>query len=207
VRPEEGVLNRDFLDPLEVAPALEGFPLPVFVVGTDGVTAWQNNAARELLGDLRGVHYSDAVSKDALEGASNRFAGVMAGRTVPRARSVLKRPNGQHVRVEVTSAPIRRDGRIVGAFGIAIPVAPELSPPPGSIRLTPRQRDVLFLLVHGKTTREIADELKLSPATVRNYIAAMLRALGATSRLEAVLIALQEGIVSLARDGSSDNRP
>jgi DNA-binding CsgD family transcriptional regulator len=196
-------LNRDFLDPLEVAPALEGFPLPAFVIGTDGVTAWQNDAGRELLGDLRGVHYSDAVSADALEGASSRFASVMAGRAIPRARSVVKRPNGQHVLIEVTSTPIRREGRIVGAFGIAIPVESELDSPPGGIRLTPRQRDVLVLLVHGKSTREIADELKLSPTTVRNYIAAMLRALGATSRLEAVLIALQEGIVSLTRDDSS----
>jgi DNA-binding NarL/FixJ family response regulator len=55
--------------------------------------------------------------------------------------------------------------------------------------LTPRQSEVVRLLEHGRSTRQIAEELHLSPETVRNHVRALLRALGVHSRLEAVALA------------------
>jgi len=63
------------------------------------------------------------------------------------------------------------------------------------ISLTPRQRDVLGLLADGKTTDEIADALGLSRATVRNYIATLLAAMGVHGRLQAVVAARRAGII------------
>ena len=48
---------------------------------------------------------------------------------------------------------------------------------------------MLGLLERGRTTKEIADELHVSPETVRNHVKRLLRAVGAHSRLEAVAIA------------------
>ena len=45
------------------------------------------------------------------------------------------------------------------------------------------------MLEHGRSTRQIAQELHLSPETVRNHVRHVLRALGVHSRLEAVTLA------------------
>ncbi|MGG5258311.1 response regulator [Phycicoccus avicenniae] len=62
--------------------------------------------------------------------------------------------------------------------------------------LTPRERDVLRLLVQGLTTREIAARLFISYATARNHIQSVIGKLGAHTKLEAVTVALRENIVS-----------
>jgi DNA-binding NarL/FixJ family response regulator len=67
--------------------------------------------------------------------------------------------------------------------------------PPGpdleSIGLTPRQRDVMQLLLKGQPNKLIARELKLSVETVKDHVAAVLRALGVNSRTQAVLAVSQ----------------
>ena len=60
--------------------------------------------------------------------------------------------------------------------------------------LTPREAEILQLLVNGASTEGIADELVIAPATARNHVQAVLTKLGAHSRLEAVSIALRERI-------------
>ena len=52
--------------------------------------------------------------------------------------------------------------------------------------LTPRQLEVLSYLADGLSTRQIAERLWLSRATVRNHVSAILAALDCHSRLEAV---------------------
>ena len=58
--------------------------------------------------------------------------------------------------------------------------------------LTPRQKGVLDLLARGLSNKEIARELNVSVDTVKDHVAAVLRALGANSRTQAVLIATQK---------------
>jgi DNA-binding NarL/FixJ family response regulator len=66
--------------------------------------------------------------------------------------------------------------------------------------LSPRQLDVLRLLVQGKSTAQIAEELHLARETVRNHLRGLFSALGARTRLEAALIALRHGLVPLDLD-------
>jgi DNA-binding NarL/FixJ family response regulator len=61
--------------------------------------------------------------------------------------------------------------------------------------LTAREREVLALLSAGRSTVLIAQHLVISPATARNHIQSVISKLGAHSKLEAVSIALREGIV------------
>jgi DNA-binding NarL/FixJ family response regulator len=65
--------------------------------------------------------------------------------------------------------------------------------------LTPRQHEILILVAEGLSTKQIAAELWLSPATVRNHVAAIMTALGTHSRLEAVAAARKAGLVGPAR--------
>ena len=55
--------------------------------------------------------------------------------------------------------------------------------------LTPRERDVLFLLVEGAGRNEIAKQLQLSANTVRTHLQSLMSKLGVHSTLEVVALA------------------
>ncbi|MGZ5066882.1 MAG: response regulator [Usitatibacter sp.] len=60
--------------------------------------------------------------------------------------------------------------------------------------LTPRQSDVLALVLAGKSNKVICRELGLAEGTVKNHVAAVLKALDATNRVEAVVAAAKLGL-------------
>ncbi|OYU77466.1 MAG: DNA-binding response regulator, partial [Burkholderiales bacterium PBB5] len=57
-----------------------------------------------------------------------------------------------------------------------------------SLGLTPRQNEVLSLLLKGLPNKLIARELNVSVVTIKDHVAAVLRALGVNSRTQAVLV-------------------
>lgn len=63
--------------------------------------------------------------------------------------------------------------------------------------LTPRELEVLHLLASGASTAAAAASLGISTATLRAHVQAVLRKLGAHSRLEAVAEAARLGLVTL----------
>lgn len=71
---------------------------------------------------------------------------------------------------------------------------PPLSSPVES--LTPREKEVLSLVCHGLSNKEIAQNLYLSVRTVENHLANIYSKLGVHSRTEATVLALQQEIVS-----------
>ena len=60
--------------------------------------------------------------------------------------------------------------------------------------LTPRQLQVLALLVQGCSNKEIASRMQLAEATVKMHITAILKSLGATNRTQAVLAVEKLGL-------------
>lgn len=65
--------------------------------------------------------------------------------------------------------------------------------------LTEREREVLLMMAGGSTNQVIAEELYLSLHTVRNHVQNILRKLDAHSKLEAVAIAVQQGLIPATR--------
>jgi DNA-binding NarL/FixJ family response regulator len=65
------------------------------------------------------------------------------------------------------------------------------SEPQAEWTLTPRQQEVLALLVQGKSNREIAEAMGLSENTVKVHLVSIFRALGVSSRVEALLAGLK----------------
>jgi NarL family two-component system response regulator YdfI len=61
--------------------------------------------------------------------------------------------------------------------------------------LTSREREVLQLLAHGLGNKEIAARMRISEHTVKFHVASILGKLGASTRTEAVSIALQRGLI------------
>jgi DNA-binding NarL/FixJ family response regulator len=61
-------------------------------------------------------------------------------------------------------------------------------------RLTPRQVEVLALLCEGLPNKLICRRLNISPETVKAHISSVLRELGVSSRLQAVVFATRGGL-------------
>jgi len=76
-------------------------------------------------------------------------------------------------------------------------IRPELAEQPASpgSALTPREREVVRMLALGATTRTIATDLYLSPATVRTHVQHAMQKTGAQTRAHLVAIAMCEGLI------------
>ena len=68
-------------------------------------------------------------------------------------------------------------------------------PPAKPTQLTPRQHEVLRLVAKGQTSKQIAQQLGLSPRTVEMHVNGALAALGCKTRAEATHRAAQEGLL------------
>ena len=88
--------------------------------------------------------------------------------------------------------------------GIGLPslVSARSSTSPAELGLTPRQTQVLRLILEGKPMKLIARELGLSPNTTKTHVSAVLRALAVTTRTQAIVAANRMGLV-LGDDASS----
>jgi ATP/maltotriose-dependent transcriptional regulator MalT len=62
--------------------------------------------------------------------------------------------------------------------------------------LSEREREVVSLIAAGSTNREIAEELFLSPHTVKEYTSGVYRKLGVRNRAEAVKRAQSLGLIA-----------
>jgi DNA-binding CsgD family transcriptional regulator len=82
-------------------------------------------------------------------------------------------------------------------------VFPALSAPGADVpRLTVRQTKCLQLVSEGKTTKHIAQILRLHIGTVNYHIESAMDALGVNSRAHAVQRALQFGLLTLCAPGA-----
>ncbi len=64
----------------------------------------------------------------------------------------------------------------------------------GFADLTPREMEILCHLAEGKSNKVIARELGISNGTVKLHVRAILRKLQVRSRVEAAVLAVEEGI-------------
>jgi DNA-binding CsgD family transcriptional regulator len=76
---------------------------------------------------------------------------------------------------------------------------PRTRPAPMTDPLSEREREVLGLLASGKTNREVAAELYVSPGTVKAHVAAIYRKLGAHTRAEMLNKARAFGLLDPSR--------
>ena len=86
--------------------------------------------------------------------------------------------------------------------GWSAPAAPAAAPspdtaavlPPG-VSLSPRESEVLVLMVEALSNKQIATRLSLSETTVKTHVSALIAKLGVQDRVGAVVYALRNGLV------------
>ncbi len=72
---------------------------------------------------------------------------------------------------------------------------PEIKKAPNSYGLTERELDVLELMVEGLSNPQIADKLVITRATAKAHVHSILQKLCVTSRTQATVTAMKEGLV------------
>ena len=136
----------------------------------------------------QGYLLKDASSETLVEA----IRGVMRGesRIDPSvARAVLD----EFQRLSVKPAPVpssKLSGTAGAAHGAAADTA-VIEP------LTPREEEVLLLLVEGLSNKEIGARLHLTEGTIKNYVSAIIAKLQVNDRTHAVVTALRRGLVEL----------
>jgi DNA-binding NarL/FixJ family response regulator/streptogramin lyase len=84
-----------------------------------------------------------------------------------------------------------------GSLFLPPPVMRSLADRTPNLDLSPREREVLSLIVRGESNKEIANELGITEATVKCHVSVILQRLGVNDRTQAVIAALQRGLEHL----------
>jgi two-component system response regulator DesR len=178
--------------------SLEGDIDVVARVG-DGVSAL--DAVREhkpdiLLSDiempgLSGLDVAEAIARERL--TTKVFIVTTFGRTGDLRRAMDAGVRGYLLKdapADVLVAAIRK---VAGGGRAIAPGLAEAAWDAPANPLSDRERDVLRLADEGRSNKDIARTLDLSPGTVRNYLSEASAKLGAASRIEAGRIARDKG--------------
>ncbi|MFH8493868.1 response regulator transcription factor [Streptomyces coeruleorubidus] len=163
--------------------------------GTDGLTATAALCADPDLSATRVLILTTFETEDyvaqALRAGASGFLGkdvtadtLLAGlRTVASGEALL------------SPAATRS---LITRFLLAPAPDTQLAPPERLADLTVREREVMALAAEGRSNTEIAEDLTLSPLTVRTHIHRAMTKLNARDRAQLVVIAYQTGLVRAA---------
>ncbi|HWD86331.1 MAG TPA: response regulator transcription factor [Solirubrobacteraceae bacterium] len=139
---------------------------------------------------LAGESGADVCAAIRQESPSTRVLLISgAGRMSPAAARAAGASG--FVSKDLEAAEVTRAVRMVGA-GMTLFPPKEAQPAP---LLSEREREVLSLIADGCTNREIAEQLFLSPHTVKEHTSAVYRKLSARNRAEAVQLAQRMGLL------------
>jgi DNA-binding NarL/FixJ family response regulator len=158
---------------------------------------------------LLDFHLPDMTGLDALDVFARQHPTlpiiVISGSANPRImQQVLAKGAAAFLTKSGMSDELLSVTRLVLAGGVHMPALPyslsedqalEIPPP----LLTPRQEEVLQLLLDGYTNKEIGRMLLLSEETVKNHVSSILRNFGVATRTQAVLAANRHGYAGSGR--------
>jgi DNA-binding NarL/FixJ family response regulator len=152
----------------------------------DGVTA-----TRQLRADLPSIEVvaiTSLIDQSRVESALQAGAsGYLVKDAAPEELAVAIRA-AYRGEVHLDAAVARRL-----MFSLSAPGGPASDP---FAVLSPRETEILRLIAEGRANKEIARRLTISERTARTHVSNILRKLGLTSRTQAALLAVREGLAA-----------
>jgi DNA-binding NarL/FixJ family response regulator len=160
-------------------------------------------ATRKICAELPDTHVIILTTYDADDLV---FEGIKAG-----AEGYLLKDTSSEMLIEAVQGVVQGESqldpgvahKVLGEFQ-RLASEPQPRPPATEVAgdlvieaLTPREEEVLNLLVEGLSNREIGARLHLTEGTVKNYVSAIIAKLQANDRTHAVITALRHGLVEL----------
>jgi PAS domain S-box-containing protein len=187
--------------------------VPASLHTPDGTFVHINAGAESASGfanaQLVGRHVTDLVSPEDRSRVEAQFRRAVEAATPTDFGTTFVDASGNHRGTRAQHLPLVEDGRVVGvlilAWQAALPTL--LGSATWDEQLTPRQLEVLQLLASGRSTLEIAGELRLTRQTVRNHVRDVLAHFDAHNRFEAITKAQHAGVLALRPLEARQARP
>jgi|SRR4051794_9447336 len=142
-----------------------------------------------------GARIDDLLAPESRPGIELRWSDLLTA-GLGTARVVLLRPDGARLAVRYGAFANVVPGLHVSAF-FAEPGqdgrAPRLPRARRAGQLTRREQESLRLVAMGMTTTAAAEQLGISPETVRTHVRNAMNKLGARTRAQAIAVAMRDG--------------
>lgn len=178
---------------------LESAPAALLAANDDREILRINDRWCELTGydpeSAVGVRIDEILAQESRPGIEMRW-GDLLSTGLGTARIVLMRPDGGRLAVRYGAFANVLAGVHVGAF-FAEPGQDMRAARPARARragqLTRREQESLRLVALGMTTTAAAEQLGISPETVRTHVRNAMNKLGARTRAQAIAVAMRDG--------------
>lgn len=171
--------------------------------GVDGIEATRRIASDARLADVRVVilttFETDEYVFEALRAGASGFL-LKDTEPLDLLRAVRIVAGGDALLAPSVTRRLIRE--VVSLSRSVIPI-------PGLEELTEREREIMILIAGGLSNDGIADQLTISPATVKTHASRIMSKLGARDRAQVVVFAYQGGLVGspkAARAGTREER-
>jgi PAS domain S-box-containing protein len=171
------------------------------IADADRLVVSANAAFEHLVGRpeeaLVGRPIDDALSTTGQESIGRRWQATLA-RGETHGVEEITAADGRRRPLSYAAHVAHIDGRLVVLVVLMETTSDEGEVPnPGGMAagVTPREREVIALLARGATSREIADELYISPETVRTHVRNAMEKTGTRTRAHLVAAAICRGLL------------
>jgi PAS domain S-box-containing protein len=190
---------------------VEGLGDAVYTLDLEGRFTWGNEAGLKYLGydqhnfdEFLGRHFLDLLTPASRQVAIDHFKRGIAGEPIsPFFEVQAYHRDGRVLDFEIRASDLYHEGELVGRKGVVRDLEQTVGRLSAEdIGLDEMDVRVLGLMARGRTNREIAGEVQLSPHTIKDRVGGILRSLDAASRAEAVAIALRQGLIRPVRESS-----
>lgn len=168
--------------------------------GLEAITLWQRQRPDVGLLDIRmpimdGI---DAITEIRRQHASARLLVLTTFDTDEEVARVVKAGAAGYLLKDAARDDLLDSIRKVSAGETCIPPAlvAKLTASLSAEKLTTREHDVLALLAHGHSNKEIASQLSISETTVKSHLRSVFTKLCVVSRTEAIAVAGRRGLIS-----------